>query len=102
MKVENVYSSQGPVYDYFNVQIIYECIDDVVTLGPAVGMYVYSTLSLAPTIYAANFAQSIAMCQMTYKIEAFSPSTLIWNDITAAGAGEFNWRTGFAAGELTV
>jgi len=107
MKVQDYYStsSSASAFDYFNVLIKYECDDDIVTLTSDIGMFVYSTVSGTPSTIPANFAQTItggAGCEMIIKAEAYSSTTLIWTDITTSGPGEFSWRTGFAAGAITV
>ena len=71
MKVQDYYSTTATatVYDNFNIEIKYECDDDVVTLTSDISMYVYSTLTGASETINANFAQSVATCAMIYKAE---------------------------------
>jgi hypothetical protein len=57
------------IYDYFNVELKYECDDDVVSLTSDINMYVYSTITGASEIVSANFAQTISPCAMLYKAE---------------------------------
>ena len=118
MKVQDYYSTTATaiVYDTYSITIKYECDDDVVTLTSDKTMYVYSTITGAAETITANFAQSIATCEMIYKAEVSNltltgstalnqPSTAMtnsWTDITTAGTGDLAWRTGFSAGALTI
>lgn len=58
MKVQDYYSTTTTaiVYDAFNIEIKYECDDDIVTLTSDISMYVYSTITAASETIAANFA----------------------------------------------
>ena len=73
MKVQDYSSntSTALIYDYFNVELKYECDDDVVSLTSDVSMYVYSTIDGTAKTVAANFEQTISPCEMLYKAEIY-------------------------------
>lgn len=107
MKVEDYYSKKdsATVFDYFNVQIKFECDDDVVTLLSDITMFVYSSTSAAPDTIDANFEQSISGCEMIYKAEVRDPVYNEWYDITDVGTtpnNDYPWATDFIEGTLEV
>jgi hypothetical protein len=85
------------IYDYFNVELKYECDDDVVSLTSDINMYVYSTITGAYENVSANFEQTISPCAMIYKAEIYkdlvtgttalnqlsTSSTASWTDVSS-------------------
>ena len=118
MKVQDYSSttSTAIIYDCFNVELKYECDDDVVSLSSDINMYVYSTITGAAEIVAANFAQTISPCAMIYKAEIYqdlvtgttalnqpsTSSTASWIDVSSSRPTALNFITGFSAGALTI
>lgn len=108
MKVQDGYSTTATatVYDYFNVEIKYQCDDDVITLSSDITMYVYSTSSGVASTINANFAQTISGCAINYKAEVYdgpvgssgfssitTSTTSSWLDITSAAPNaDLAWR----------
>jgi len=99
MKVQDRSSttSTALIYDYFNVELKYECDDDVVSLTSDINMYVYSTITRASETVAANFEQTKSSCEMLYKAEIYNDlvtgttalnqlstsSTSSWTDVSS-------------------
>ena len=118
MKVQDYSSttSTAIIYDYFNVELKYECDDDVVSLTSDINLYVYSTITSAVEIVAANLAQTISPCATLYKAEIYqdlvtgatalnqpsTSSTASWIDVSSSRPAALNFITGFSAGALTI
>ncbi len=99
MKVQDYSSttSTALIYDYFNVELKYECDDDIVSLTSDISLYVYSTIDGTARTVAANFAQTISPCAMLYKAEIYQDfisgttalnqpsisSTASWTDVSS-------------------
>jgi hypothetical protein len=112
MKFEdtNSLSSQSTAYDEFELEIRYECDDDVVAYlsGKSdIAMYVYSTSNEGAKTFDANYGPTIASCPMLYKFEAYDFDLSSWTDISTDGQTytAFPWRNAasiFLDGAVTV
>jgi hypothetical protein len=107
MVVQDHYSKTASaiIYDYFNVQIRYECDTDSVTLSQDMTRFIYLTGSGPSEFDANNWNQQVTGCAMEFVFDVWNTDSLSWVDLSSVSStanADYPWATAFALGKITV